>query len=253
MTQDHQVLPDWKLERYLLGELPGSEVEAIRRQAEVDEVLRNRLSALEQSNEELRERYRSDWMVDQVQRRLNETSVAARRRTSRAWLWALVPAAAAIVLLIRTANQPLLQNRLKGGGPQLQMFRKAPAGVEQLENGHTAAEGDLIRIRYRTGRHPYGVILSVDGRGTVTVHLPEKGTTAAALEPGRTDMLGFAYELDDAPRWERFYFVTNPSPFDVSPILNGIDKQRDPPDSLALGAAFAQQTFTIRKVPRDAP
>ena len=51
----------------------------------------------------------------------------------------------------------------------------------------------------------YGAIISVDGRGAFTQHLPLKGEFAVPLVA--RDTLDFAYELDDAPHWERFYKI----------------------------------------------
>jgi hypothetical protein len=31
-------------------------------------------------------------------------------------------------------------------------------------------------------------------------------------------------ELDDAPRWERFYFITGNAPFDVAPVLQAANR-----------------------------
>jgi hypothetical protein len=101
--------------------------------------------------------------------------------------------------------------------------------------------------------------VSIDGRGAVTMHLPPAGTHAAALKNEPTVLLDQAYELDDAPRWERFYFVTGDAAFDAAPVLqaardaaNGHSQQ--PPPDLALPPTVAQSLeqagFTLQKESR---
>ena len=76
--------------------------------------------------------------------------------------------------------------------------------------GTLARSGDLVQIAYRSDGLAYGAIFSVDGRGAVTRHLPAAGEQAVPL--AKRDTLDFAYELDDAPRWERFYLVASDRP-----------------------------------------
>jgi hypothetical protein len=99
------------------------------------------------------------------------------------------------------------------------------------------------------------VIVSIDGRGAVTVHLPPTGREAARLRPGNRVLLDQAYELDDAPRWECFYFVTAQVPFDGQPVFEAAKREaalrRDsPPSKLALPRGLDQSMFVLQKEPR---
>ena len=49
-----------------------------------------------------------------------------------------------------------------------------------------------------SGGAPYGAVISLDGRGTVTFHLPTHGTAAAELSGRGAVPLPRSYELDDA-------------------------------------------------------
>jgi hypothetical protein len=86
----------------------------------------------------------------------------------------------------------------------------------------------------------------------VTLHLPASGSQAAALEAGGTVLLGFSYELDAAPRWERFYLVTGDEPFDVEPVrraaleVAAAGSEAAPP-SLPLGRQLDQSVFSLTK------
>jgi hypothetical protein len=95
------------------------------------------------------------------------------------------------------------------------------------------------------------LILSIDGSGVVTRHLPIDGNVAVALRNDGTVLLDNAYELDDAPAWECFYFVTADEPFDVGPVLAAAQRAaavapRLPP-SLPLVRGLRQSTFTLQK------
>jgi hypothetical protein len=119
---------------------------------------------------------------------------------------------------VRPVGGPEPSVRVKGLEPHLSLHRRTPTGSEALSDGDLAGKGDLIRIGYQAAGRPYGVILSIDGRGAVTRHLPERGDTAAHLA-NEPSLLDHAYELDDAPLFERFYFVSSDAPFEVEPVL----------------------------------
>ena len=107
-----------------------------------------------------------------------------------------------------------------------------------------AYAGDLIQVFYRAAGKPFGVIVSVDGRGTVTRHLPASGTRAVRLIQGDPVSLDYSYELDDAPNWERFYFLTANTSFDVRDVTRAA---KDGLDSLRMGREFEQFAITLYK------
>jgi hypothetical protein len=86
----------------------------------------------------------------------------------------------------------------------------------------------------------------------VTRHLPERGETAARLEGGAVVLLAHAYELDDAPAWERFFFVTAEAPFDVAGVESALRRAaaargRTAPESLPLPGGLELSTFLLTK------
>ena len=133
------------------------------------------------------------------------------------------------------------------------MYRRTADGSEALAAHQSAAAGDLIRVGYRAAADTYGVILSIDGRHAVTLHLPaDERQPAARLERGRMMLLDAAYELDDAPRWECFYLVTGERPFDVVRVVEAARQaarsaDRDPPERLPLPAELGQSIFILKK------
>jgi hypothetical protein len=267
MTRDDASprVPDLILERYRLGELPGAEVEALERRLRDDAGLRTRLEALERSDAEIRRRYPPGWLAQRVRLRLSAPALRQATRPRPAFVrpWPLAAAAVAAVLLAlapRLLGPPSGRpapgspavgdsgDRIKGLKPGLALFRKTPDGSETLADGAVVQAGDLIRIGYRAAGRGFGVILSIDGRGGVTVHLPARGEEAAALGGG-TALLDHAYQLDDAPRFERFYFVTAQAPFGVAPVAGAARRAATTPGAseLALAASFEQATFLLRK------
>ena len=65
-------------------------------------------------------------------------------------------------------------------GARLYVYRHASAGDERLADGERAAPGDLLQLAYATTAEGFGVLLSIDGAGTVTQHWPEPGRPRAA-------------------------------------------------------------------------
>ncbi len=250
--QDKHPISDYQLERYLLREGTDDELAALDRRVADDPELAQRLAALERSNEELHQRYPPEWMRGQIELKLKR---AQGRRVQRTWsgyrLWA-VPAVALILAVVavptlfddqETAEAPA--TRIKGGEqePRLLVFRKLASGAERLQDGALARNGDLVQLAYRSGGLQFGAILSVDGRGTVTQHLPTTGTRAVPL--AAQDTLDVAYELDDAPRWERFYLVAADRRFGLAAV-----KTKLAAGNVVLGDDVRLFRFTVKK-PRE--
>ena len=62
---------------------------------------------------------------------------------------------------------------------------------QRLNDGATAARGDLIQVTY--GGAGYGVVLSIDGTGKVTPHWPDKGFSDAAAIKAGANLVSSAY------------------------------------------------------------
>ncbi len=92
----------------------------------------------------------------------------------------------------------------------------------------------------------------MDGRGSVTLHLPAGPSRAVPLRREATVLLDQSYELDDAPRWERFYFVTGSEPFAVAPVLDAARRVAthdlgSQPAALPLPPGLEQSSFSVQK------
>ncbi len=97
--------------------------------------------------------------------------------------------------------------------------RKGARAVLRLWPGSTLAAGDLIQLGYTAGGATHGVIVSVDGRGVVTLHHPARPDETTALEPFGRQSLPYSFELDGEPTCERILFITANRPIDVGAVL----------------------------------
>ena len=248
-------VPDLLLEQYRLGELNAVDTERVQRLLLDDERARERLAALEQSDRDIAARVPSDALARRARERLTRTQPIRGRRRA---VYVLASSVAGMVIVIALGSswagsgRLTSDDRIKGLAPSLTVFRRTPEGSETLADGAPARAGDLLRLGYVSAGRRYGVILSIDGRGAVTRHLPETDSHAAALQPRGTVLLDSAYELDDAPRWERFYFITSDQPFDVAAVEQAARAavRSHPlalPDTLPVAPELEQFSFTVKK------
>jgi hypothetical protein len=218
-------ISDLMLEQYNLGELRPAKERIVREELARDEVLRGRLAAIRTSDVEIRGSYPAEQVVPLIRERMLRQGDG---REQRAWrlptlAWA-VPVAAMIVVLLSlpVILKPSDATRLKGVAPHLLVFRKTPSGAEELRPGAVVRRGDVLQLSYAAGEAKYGVIFSMDGRGTITWHVPTGyaggSRSAPPLDPKGPVVLPSAYELDDAPGFERFFLVYAAAPFDVSEV-----------------------------------
>jgi len=259
-------IPHITLARYRLNELPAAEADRLAGEIRQDARLRDRLDALERSDEEMRHTGAVDGLAD----RLVSVARAGARPPRRSTAYWAVPAviAAAIVAVVAVARSPAGRfagtpavttnapsgDRIKGLRPSLAVYRQTANGSETLADGAVARPGDVVRVGYHPAGRPYGVILSVDGRGAITMHLPPEGDRAVPLAREATALLDQAYELDDAPQWERFYFVTGDRAFAAAPVVEAARRAASDPRPAAAALALPQgleySTFLLEKEDR---
>ncbi|MCP3166025.1 ActD-like protein [Myxococcus qinghaiensis] len=271
-----QRIPDWLLERIALGELPPEELAAARARLEQEPGGLERLAALEADSRATLERLSPARVAREVDTRFRRGAPARQAPARSPWLTSamgLVPVLAALALFVIAQPDPgpggapgslgteptgpvagldPEPTRSKGLTPRLEIHRQRAQADELLAEGASAVAGDVVQLAYVAAGHTHGVILSVDGRGSVTLHAPEHGAQeAATLSPSGTQRLAGAYELDDAPRFERFFLVTSDQPFAVESVLEAARVLAASPDahtaSLFLPEGLTQVSFTLQK------
>lgn len=230
-------VPDLMIEKLALGELPPERAAALRQRLgpEGDE----RLAGIERSNAEILHEHPPAEVAAAVRRRLARLEEETPRRSGAGWLaWAPVMAAAAVALVWWVGrdgepegpdgrrNAPLIAKAepevpptkvgdpqgpetiyLKGD-PRLMIDRVVDGRATRMSAGDAVAAGDLLQLGYIANGVQQGVVVSIDGAGVATLHFPASETASAVLEQGGRVGLPESYELDSAPGFERFFFVT---------------------------------------------
>jgi hypothetical protein len=253
-------VPELLVEKLALGELDEVAARDVRARLEREDGGVERLAAIERSNAEILEALPPAQVAHQIetQLKLEREQAPARRSPSR--LWAAVPlvataAAVALVVVlprggdeIQAPDRPPEVIRTKGLSPKLVLHRQSTTGPARLDDGATARAGDVLQVAYVAAGAGFGAIVSVDGNGSVTRHLPREGASAAQLERGGRVALDHAYELDDAPSHERFFFVVSAQPFEVDAVVSAARALSSASASrLALPAPLEQASFLVRK------
>ncbi|MEW5815133.1 MAG: hypothetical protein AB1798_07015 [Spirochaetota bacterium] len=257
-------IPDLYLEQILLGEASTQYQDKIQSDGEMI----SRLDELKISNEDILKTYPPEVMVKRIMSKYYET---AEKKRSRIFEYAhykkyiSIPILAAAVVIMIIGIVPLTKRgishqnasqaesiRIKGMRPQLHIYRATGSNPELLTDHTRVKEKDLLQIAYISGGKKYGVILSVDGRGTVTLHYPEKVTTSTALQSDGEITLPYSYELDDAPNFERFYFITSDNPFSTNQILSlvkneSVKSQMNANTTLHFPKEYEQVSILLKK------
>ncbi len=149
-----------------------------------------------------------------------------------------------VVLVSACADQPETIHPVIERMPRLQLLKRVGELVEPLLDGETVAEGDVIQIVYVSPGPGYGAIFSIDGRDSLLLHRAEKGVSFK-LRSGSSDTLRSAYQLDDAPGFERFYLITSEQPFHVRPLLK--QALQATPGLPKLSKRYRLDTSTLKK------
>ena len=142
--------------------------------------------------------------------------------------------------------------RLKGGEAHLNVYMRTDTGAQALREGDRVLEGTTLQVGYVAGANRYGVIVSIDGSGTLTLHFPASPLSGSALEGEGEVLLPFAYTLDDAPGFERFFFVVSEKPFSADEVLEAAEDLAEEPENartqkLRLPAGAAQSSILLLK------
>ena len=278
------MIPDWKLERFLTGDLPDEEMNMLRELEATDVVFANRVKMLREDNKAILNKFPFETLagkladVPETADVLETANVAdsaehanAARIAPRFTLMKFAAAAMfifAVALLAFMAQretvvtggnadgkgndmaavngtqntqvafaEPQSDTRIKGLDARMEVWKKTDAGIVQLQDLDEVREGDEIQLRYAVPEKCFGLLFSMDGNGALTLHMGD-GVKAIELTPGKMNSLPFAYKLDDAPYFEKFFFVTSPKEFAVEE--NDVDNLLKRNDVKVIG-------FTLKK------
>ena len=259
-------VPALRLEQLALGELPEAQRAAIA--ARLGAAGEAELAALRASSAEILADHPPARVAAEVRRR-----AALRRAPARRAVWYGLPAvaAAAVVIVVMWPEGQVSvptpggeaggfvpaepgETRIKGLEPHLVLHRQVDDHAEQLQEPAQARAQDVLQVSYIAAGATHGVIASLDGGGVVTLHFPGAPGGSTALQAEGAVRLAQSYELDDAPAFERFVFVTAQAPLDPARVEEALRALAGASDAatrpLALPPAWQQRSFLVRKVPR---
>lgn len=220
------MIPDWKLERFLLGDLPELDMMQIRFEESQDDILRARINSLKESNQEILSKYPFEKMNARFQ------TIVDKKKNRNLLFYAPMVAAAIILVAFIPFYAPEIASlwqspatveiieyaedgtRIKGLSLNLEVWKKTSDSAEKLVEKSIVKAGDELQLRYSVPSKCYGMIFSLDGNGKVTALLAEENSSVA-LEAGKIKLLPYAYKLDDAPHFEKFFLVVSNEAFDL--------------------------------------
>jgi hypothetical protein len=248
-------LPDIVLERYLLNELPEEKLREIETYIRENPDEAARLDELRESNRNILEEYtpeaQSGIILKAYEKEKRDKSLLIKllflkkEKTGRksttglpGFLKIAVPAGALAIFVISfffTGTEDTIWNRdivnnngeitrIKGKENSLSIYRKTGAEIKTLKEGDSVKNRDLLQIAYRVTTGRYAVILSIDGRSSVTLHFPEKPRSSARVNRGKTVYLKNSYELDNAPDFERFFLLVSDEKINIDRIIQQAEK-----------------------------
>lgn len=234
------MVPDWKLERYLTGDLPDEEMRKIRNLEISDEVFAGRVRMFREDSRAILRKMPFETLsarLDMAPSQANGRGSAGSNIIKFAVAAALVLSVVTVALFSQKEITPsgaeqgagtdvamLVESgngtRIKGMDSRMEAWKKTDGGIAKLEDMSDVREGDEIQLRYSVPQKCYGLLFSMDGNGAITMHMGD-GDKAIALEPGKMVTLPYAYKLDDAPQFEKFFFLVSDTLFSID--VNNID------------------------------
>ena len=273
------MIPDWKLERYLTGDLPESEMREIREMEATDEIFAGRVKMMREDNAAILKKLPFERLSEKMDSMSGRATVGSGRGTLASGGsfisgkgmpagFKLVKFAAAAALVLAVVSVALFSQReigpdagtqvaggaqvmdvamvdaqddgtrIKGLDARMEIWKKTGDSAVQMQNLDEAREGDEIQLRYSVPEKCFGLLFSMDGNGTITMHMAD-GSSAVALEPGKMTTLPFAYKLDNAPKFEKFFLLTSRAAFELD--ANNID-------ALLKSKDVRSVSITLRKV-----
>lgn len=273
------MIPDWKLERYLTGDLPEGEMREIRELEKTDEIFAGRVKMMREDNAAILKKLPFERLSEKMEARelgsgLNGAGRGAGMNgAGNSVNFRLVKFAAAAALVLAVVSVALFSQReigpdagtqvaggaqvmdvamvdaseipsgagdtrIKGLDARMEVWKKTGDSAVQMPNLGEAREGDEIQLRYAVPEKCFGMLFSMDGNGTLTMHMAD-GSSAVALEPGKMKTLPFAYKLDNAPKFEKFFLLTSRAAFELD--ANNID-------ALLKDKDVHNVSITLRKV-----
>jgi hypothetical protein len=262
------------LERYACGEVTDEEKCLVEAECGNDSEVREQLAAIKTSNTEILSTYAPEKTANEIALKMhreqvrmtigdNASAVVSDRKRLRlfpAWSYSILLLVFIVPFSVhyfdaRNTRLPV-NEREKGLGPSLTIYRDEVNSYNKLTDSSVVSAGDRLQIGYTAAGKKFGIIFSVDGNGVISLHYPVDTLmmqSGSRLEQGGEQLLNTSFELDSAPLFERFYFLTSDDTIDVKKLIglcgklfaNGVNKI--PERINVLPETINQSTITLKK------
>ncbi len=197
---------------------------------------------MEESNKLILKQYSSELVEQKVFRKLdNKSKIIKRKKAILFSLNARIAYAFSFLLIFLIGffwfgedNSDLKNekntfvDRVKGvvnennHNSRLMIYRKNNDDVDLLTKGSLLKASDLIQLAYFSRKDSYGVIFSVDSKGLISLHYPISEKNSSKLIIRKKTFLSRAFELDDTPGFEKFYFISSNREINVSILIKNV-------------------------------
>lgn len=203
------------LHRYRYGELSPEEREEAERHVEQCDRCRERLHVQEAT--------RRAFVLSPVPERLRR----AQRPPARRYWWGIVPALAALAVLMFLLPQAPWNvespgegrtTRIKGNVAALEVVAERDGRNVVLAPGSVVIPGDRLQMRFNPGPYPYAAFAGRDGTGLVQVY------RIMEVEPGGMRSTPFALELDETPGYQELFAIFSYEPPDAVWIVEALEE-----------------------------
>ncbi len=224
-------IPDIFYEQLLLDQLSTDKIEEF-----ADGFSTEKIEDLRESNNDILSIYTPEKIAGAIRERLDaeaEEDTETKRIVPFKKQYRFITLAAAVLVLVFAGTLPFIMRnssnrgaetglenvRIKGLAPSLHIFLNSEGRIGLLQENAVVKENDLLQLSYIAAGKKYGTIFSIDGNGAVTLHFPKAANESVILESDGETPLKWSYKLDNAPRFEIFYFVTSDTDFSVNDVL----------------------------------
>lgn len=256
-------ISDLKLERYVLDELPGDEKEELDSLIKKDSILAARYESILKSNKEIISLYPPESMALMIQWKYNRGDTTSKQ-IKKPFPFRFLSFAGAflsifiLVFVMVFSLHPSFnvfkddETERPKGVSSIRIYRKTVEGAELLSSGVTVSSSDSFQIKYFAADQKYGLIFSIDGNGHITLHSPGTIDESLLLNQGGEVALLESFKLDNAPAFERFFFVTSKKQFEIEEALDAGyllagDTEKAKTGELDLPDKFNQESFILLK------
>ncbi|MCL2705072.1 MAG: hypothetical protein FWE72_02560 [Spirochaetaceae bacterium] len=230
------------LERYHIGEITQEEKLLVEKALARDKTLAAALADLDRADNDFYEQFPLEtfFPADQNSQPVNTRRFSLRhifQPISRIphYAWGFCIAAIVMVIafpffILKNPVHEKFGDRMKGASIEsssieLNVYLRGRSSneVTLLPDQSNISDGNTIQLVYKVpsakSNEKYGIIFSIDGRSSVTMHYPYRPRQSTLLVSGKSVHLDEAFTLDDAPDYEIFFFVARDTPMDIETTL----------------------------------